>query len=77
MAPKLVFLVLCAIVLMGCAQFEHSFGELQDPGIYLRPPYSSDSPDWTRPTDRSEHGSDKEEMGLLLTAQGSSWTVFD
>jgi hypothetical protein len=68
MPPKLVLVAFCTMVLTGCAQFKDSFGELRDPAIYLRPPYSSDSLDWTRPNDHPQQGSDKEEMGLLLTA---------
>src|SRR5467141_4076541 len=60
MTSKLVFVALCAIALMGCAQFEDSFGELWDPASLSGTVYDSDSPDSTRPNDRSDHRSNGE-----------------
>jgi hypothetical protein len=75
MTSKLVFVALCAIALMGCAQFEDSFGELWDPASLSGTVYDSDSPDSTRPNDRSDHRSNGE-RGNSLSANGAQSFTF-
>lgn len=67
---KLVFVSLCAIALMGCAQFEDSFGELRSPEIQSSTVGGSNSEDSARSNDGSDDGSNRE-SGSAPSANGA------
>src|ERR1700680_3290255 len=76
MTLKLVFISLCAIGLMGCAQFEDSFGELRGgPESLSRTAYGSDSQESTRPDALSEQGSNSERGNAPSVAGARSFTL--
>ena len=69
MTSRLAFVLLCAIALTGCAQFEDGFGELWGPQSLAETAYGSDSLDSTRPNDHSDQWSNTE-GGNALSANG-------
>jgi hypothetical protein len=70
---KLVFVALSAIALMGCAQFEDSFGELRNPESSWTASRSN-SEDSARSDDHSDHASNR--IGDATSANASrSFTI--